>query len=550
MSNGNKISKATLREYDNNAKSTSSAQQKYSRHREYSILIEKGENIENPQAPLVMSWRTVLPSTLVASPNKILDSTVFQSALSNLQYKTKRILSDLFLPVGYPNSVREGYLQYQFYDSLQGLCSYLRGVVCTSAVLTATGVGDAEASAISAAVQWATKDGLGMIGGLIFSYHASSHFDSHVKEFRLFADVINDVGLTLDMIAPHLPRDKLLYVASCATLCRVMCGMAAGATKGSITQHFAKGNMADLNAKEGTQETLVSLLGMICGITLARYLQMLEKDTDIEIEAEKPFNQHYIMIMSWGIFSVLTVVHVWANYVGVKNLRLRTLNRERAEVALGNLIAAGASLVQREGLELKQASDEERSRNRIKMAAGLLGDVNDGVTILTPNECCESLTRSVKKLLFRGNERFATERLSESLWMQSMDNFTVLFQQEFTDEHYALMVTRGHVPSPSQLIVTVMLRVGCNDDDVLKSFLHAMVVQNCFNTIREHQNDRKVTSKLDDKVIISRCKYCVDGIFGDGVLSMEKLTQLGWEGKLHLGYGQWRVEWVEEKKND
>ena len=52
----------------------------------------------------------------------------------------------------YPNSVREGYLEYQIYDSLQGLCSYLRGVVSTSAVLTAAGVGDSEATAMSAAV--------------------------------------------------------------------------------------------------------------------------------------------------------------------------------------------------------------------------------------------------------------------------------------------------------------------------------------------------------------------------------------------------------------
>ncbi len=65
-----------------------------------------------------------------------------------------QILKDLFLPVGYPDTVNNGreYIQYQFYDSLQGLCSYLRGVVCTSAVLTAAGVGDSEATALSAAV--------------------------------------------------------------------------------------------------------------------------------------------------------------------------------------------------------------------------------------------------------------------------------------------------------------------------------------------------------------------------------------------------------------
>ena len=41
--------------------------------------------------------------------------------------------------LGYPQSVRPEYMSYQIYDSLQGLCSYLRGVVSTSALLTAAG---------------------------------------------------------------------------------------------------------------------------------------------------------------------------------------------------------------------------------------------------------------------------------------------------------------------------------------------------------------------------------------------------------------------------
>ena len=64
----------------------------------------------------------------------------------------KKLSQDLFLPIDYPSSVADGYIEYQFYDSLQGLCSYLRGVVSTSAVLSATGVGDAEATAMSAAM--------------------------------------------------------------------------------------------------------------------------------------------------------------------------------------------------------------------------------------------------------------------------------------------------------------------------------------------------------------------------------------------------------------
>ena len=163
--------------------------------------------------------------------------------------KIDQLCRDLFLPTGYPNSVAEGYLDYQFYDSIQGLCSYLRGVVSTSAVLSATGVGDAQATAMSAAMTWAVRDGLGMIGGLFFSYVASPHFDAHVKEFRLLADILNDVALTLDMALPllltqhwissllpfvsdYLPSPYLV-LTSTSMLCKVACGMAAGATKGT-----------------------------------------------------------------------------------------------------------------------------------------------------------------------------------------------------------------------------------------------------------------------------------------------------------------------------
>lgn len=70
-----------------------------------------------------------------------------------------RVVQDLFLPIGFPSSVSPGYLEYQLYDSVQGLSSYLRGVLCNAQVLNAVGVGKAEATALSAAMTWAMKDG-------------------------------------------------------------------------------------------------------------------------------------------------------------------------------------------------------------------------------------------------------------------------------------------------------------------------------------------------------------------------------------------------------
>ncbi len=307
-----------------------------------------------------------------------------------IHHKVKRVLSDLFLPIGYPTSVNQGYIQYQFYDSIQGLCSYLRGVVCTSAVLTAAGVGDAEAVATSAAVQWAMKDGCGMIGGLLFSYYSSVYFDSHVKEFRLFADVMNDIGLLLDMATPIICKNQkyLLYVSIAATLCRVMCGMSAGATKNSITMHFAKNNVADLSAKEGTQETLVSLIGMVLGIALARFLQDLENAEDLiqvhgysDSEADpisimaSYFYRNNATIATWFVFLLLTWIHVWANYVGVKILRLRTLNHERCKVALTRIVDQAVEIIER---EQKNCLDKDELENALTLNISESDKINEG----------------------------------------------------------------------------------------------------------------------------------------------------------------------------
>ena len=95
-----------------------------------------------------------------------------------------------------------------------------------------------------------------MIGSLSFTFVAGSSFDAYLKEWRLFADLINDVGLTIDLLTPLVPKELLLPVMSTATVCKAMCGVSAGATKASITAHFAlKGNMADVAAKENAQAT-------------------------------------------------------------------------------------------------------------------------------------------------------------------------------------------------------------------------------------------------------------------------------------------------------
>ena len=90
-------------------------------------------------------------------------------------------ICSVFLPAGYPESVRPEYLRFQAYDTLQAACSYLRNILTTSAILRGAGVGAGAASPMAAAIAWVLRDGVGMFGSLVFSYVVGGGFDRNVK---------------------------------------------------------------------------------------------------------------------------------------------------------------------------------------------------------------------------------------------------------------------------------------------------------------------------------------------------------------------------------
>eukprot|EP00900_Chrysochromulina_parva_P014197 jgi/Chrpa1/22779/Chrysochromulina_OHIO_Genome00013480-RA len=248
-------------------------------------------------------------------------------------------LRSIFLPAGYPHSVRPEYLRFQCFDTLQAACSYLRSILTTSAILRGAGVGEESASPMAAAITWVLRDGVGMFGSLVFSYAVGAQFDVSVKEWRLFADLINDVGLTLDMFAPFGGPRGFVVIAALGAACKTICGMVAGATRASITAHFAlQGNLADVSAKENAQETAVTLFGLIIGSAVAQRL------------GDSP-------LTAWLAFVILTSVHVWANVLGVGALVFDFLNPQRAYLvsrawaAMGSWSSGG-----------RWATSEERSR--------------------------------------------------------------------------------------------------------------------------------------------------------------------------------------------
>ena len=233
------------------------------------------------------------------------------------------VLRRLFLPRG---TLPPDYLRFQLLDSAQGLCSYLRGVLTMHATFTGLGVGSADSSALAATLVALLKEGSSHVASLLFAYGYAARLDAEVRWWRLFADVANDVGLTLELAAPLCGR-YFLAISCTANACKALCGVAAGATRVAVSAHFAGGShsgahVAEVAAKEGTQETAVTLLGLVLGMALAPTL-----NANVRVQ--------------WAAFIMLTAVHVVANAAAVRALALRTLSRTRALMLLDEATRSG-----------------------------------------------------------------------------------------------------------------------------------------------------------------------------------------------------------------
>jgi hypothetical protein len=177
-----------------------------------------------------------------------------------------------FLPNHYPESVRSEFFEYQVYDSLQALCSTLRSILTTQALLRGIGVGDSTASPMAAACAWIARDGFGIIGSLGFAFLFSDDFEVNVQGWRLWADTLCNIGLLANMLVSVWPQYFLLLTAISA-LSGAVLNITAGAAKARISAHLAReGYLADVCAKEGTQETAVNLIGMLLGMVVASVL--------------------------------------------------------------------------------------------------------------------------------------------------------------------------------------------------------------------------------------------------------------------------------------
>ncbi|KAI4887702.1 hypothetical protein NFI96_025022 [Prochilodus magdalenae] len=261
----------------------------------------------------------------------------------------------VFLPQGYPESVSGDYLQYQCWDTLQAFSSSLSGTLATQASLRGVGVGNQEATVAAATITWLLRDGTGMLGRILFAWIKGSKLDSEAKKWRLFADILNDIAMFMEIAAPHFPPFFTLIVCI-AGVFKSIVGVAGGATRAALTVHQARrNNMADISAKDGSQETLVNLAGLLVSLVL------------IPLVTNNP-------MLTFTLFFLFTVLHLFANYKAVRSVVMETLNEARLSIILHQYLLDGRILSPTEANQREPVFLEFRRKVPIRLGVRL-GDV-------------------------------------------------------------------------------------------------------------------------------------------------------------------------------
>jgi hypothetical protein len=404
----------------------------------------------------------------------------------------KSILLSTFLPAGYPNSVRPEYLSYQAWDSIQCISSSIRNVMTSKGLLQKAGVGSAEASALSAAIIFSCNDGIGMIGSLLFAYCYSNNFEVYVKEWRLFADVLNNVGLSLDLIIPLLPSSYYILFTSLSTLSKACCGLIAGATKARISSHFAyKGHLAEVTAKESTQETGVSFLGLLFGIILSSIMGGND-DKNIGI----------------FVFIGLLLLHQIANYMLMKTLVFDVLNPQRLYLIVEYFFNHDNNFNNNDNEMIENIKPKTIAIYETLYRPYYLGNYGPilGYSLIPIIECIDIVNNKYR-------ENYSLDML-----------YSIC-----ADEKYIIGINKNRR-------IVVCLGVGCNENDLIKSYIASTYL---FHYFRKN----KVTN-----IYIALKLIIIDNALKNAINKAQRCFQLiinsnSWDindNKTRLGEGTYR----------
>ncbi|KAL8645136.1 MAG: hypothetical protein Q9210_006876 [Variospora velana] len=179
---------------------------------------------------------------------------------------------------------------------------------------TGVGVGDASASPTNALLLSILQESTGRVATILFADRLGTALEPECKMYRLAADVFNDAAMLLDCLSPALPRGPRVLLLSGSSVLRALCGVAAGSSKASLSAHFAKwGNLGELNA---------------AGSVVVSYVSSPSA--------------------TWSCLILLLSIHLAMNRAAVRAVRMRSLNRQRANLVFSTFLDQNKVLTPKE----------------------------------------------------------------------------------------------------------------------------------------------------------------------------------------------------------
>ncbi|XP_061347324.1 protein root UVB sensitive 3-like isoform X1 [Gastrolobium bilobum] len=321
-------------------------------------------------------------------------------------------------------------------------------MLSTQALLSAIGVGEKSATVLGATFQWFLRDLTGMLGGILFTFYQGSNLDSNAKMWRLVADFMNDLGMLMDLISPLFPS-AFVFIVCLGSISRSFTGVASGATRAALTQHFAlQDNAADISAKEGSQETVATMIGMALGMLVAR------------ITIGHP-------LVIWLSFLSLTLFHVYANYQAVRCLALTSLNPERSSILLQHFMKTGQVL----------SPEQVSSKEHVLPIQ------------LTSWSSKNSISLDTKVRLGMRISSFDNMEIQEHLLSAA---------SYYAKAKYLLVERKG--------IIKVIVHKDSNAADILKSFIHALFLANNVNKRKSLHSEGQMWMDNQYEVFIQKLK--------------------------------------------
>lgn len=398
-------------------------------------------------------------------------------------------LSSPFLPAGYPATVTADYTPYQIYDSLQAFASTIAGLLASRAVFVGMGVGSEDASLITTMLLYIAQETIGRLATIFFADRFSQRIEANVKFYRFFADIVNDTAFILDCISPIMPTVGRAMTLGVSNACRALCGVAGGSSKAILSSHFAKsGNVGELNAKDGSQETVVSLVGMwVGGLVVSKV---------------------HGTFATWACLLPLLAFHLWCNWQAVKSVRLTNLNLERASIlfeGIGNYVKSPIEVGKQEGIMRNFGSLRSENAQRLQC-------LNVGARFQDLLGCIHHTGKPDTGRSDRGND------------------FLPRLLHIFRQEAYLVWVAPGAMRS------VIMLRDGASNETQAKALFHLMLI------LQRHEmqskrggvdgGDQKVVdlNQADDtSLLLGHVEGTLQEVNAAWIEMKERIEKAGWD---------------------